>query len=139
MSTQSALKVKRIDHVTIIVKDLDATEAFYVGALGMELVPRPAFSFGGRWFQAGATQIHATIEHKEAGLAGWGDRGTIHPSRGHHYAFEVDDARLAAAEAEAAGITIAEGPKLRPDGFVQVYVRDPDDHLVELFSAPESS
>lgn len=138
MTTSSALKVHQIDHVTIVVKDLDATENFYVNQLGMDKVDRPDFSFAGRWFQSGTTQVHATITHEEAGLAGWGDRGTTQPSRGHHFAFQVDDARAAAEAAKVLGIEIADGPKLRPDGFVQLYVYDPDQHLVELFSVPEA-
>ena len=138
MSKHPALHVHRIDHVTIVVGDLDATEDFYCRCLGMQRVERPAFSFDGRWFQAGATQIHATISHPEAGEAGWGDRGVKQASRGHHFAFQVDDARAAAALAQELGIEIADGPKLRPDGFVQLYVYDPDRHVVELFSNPEA-
>src|SRR5688572_23821321 len=50
------LRVKSIDHATFVVKDLERSRRFYVDGLGMDEVPRPAFSFDGLWFQAGATQ-----------------------------------------------------------------------------------
>lgn len=138
IDVNQALHVKHMDHVTIVVSNLEATENFYCGCLGMDRVERPAFPFDGRWFQAGTTQVHATISHSEAGQAGWGDRGTTQASRGHHFAFQVEDARAAAEAARQLGIEIADGPKLRPDGYVQLYLYDPDRHVVELFSNPEA-
>ena len=130
-----SIKVKAIDHVTIIASDLEATRKFYVDGLGMEEVARPDFDFPGSWFQAGATQIHVTLESPEAGKAGWGDRGVKIASRGHHFAFEVDDAMAATETAKSLGFQIAREPKHRPDGAIQVYFYDPDGHVVELFSA----
>ena len=128
------IKVKTMDHVTIVIADIEATRKFYVDVLGMEQVERPSFSFPGIWFQAGATQVHATTTDEAAGRAGWGDQGAANISRGHHFAFEVDDAKAAAADLRAAGIEIVAGPKNRPDGPLQLYIKDPDGHLVELFS-----
>src|SRR5262249_50070306 len=54
----TGIRVKSIDHVTLVVKDLERSRRFYVDVLGMREVPRPAFSFTGLWFQAGKTQIH---------------------------------------------------------------------------------
>ena len=56
------IAVKSLDHATLVVKDLDRSRRFYVDVLGMREVPRPAFSFAGSWFQAGATQIHLILE-----------------------------------------------------------------------------
>lgn len=52
------IQVKSLDHVTLVVKDLELSRRFYVDGLGMREVPRPAFSFPGSWFQAGPTLIH---------------------------------------------------------------------------------
>lgn len=130
----SPIRVKQIDHVTIIVADLERTRQFYVDQMGMQEAERPGFSFPGVWFQSGSTQIHATLESPEAGKAGWGDQGVQLPSRGHHFAFEVDDALDATEQVKQLGIEIAAGPKRRPDGFIQLYILDPDRHVVELFS-----
>lgn len=128
------IKAKQIDHVTLVIADVQSTREFYVDLLGLEEVPRPAFDFPGLWFQAGNTQIHATVENLEAGKAGWADRGATQLSRGHHFAFEVDDANEAAKVLIENGVKILVGPKNRPDGPVQLYIHDPDGHLVELFS-----
>ena len=132
MSQQTAsLQVKSLDHVTLIVKDLDRSQQFYVDTLGMDLVGRPGFSFPGLWFQAGNTQIHLILEHEDSGAAGGGDYTS---SRNHHFAFQVDDANTVAERLSGLGIPIVSGPVNRPDGAIQVFVNDPDGHLVELCS-----
>jgi catechol 2,3-dioxygenase-like lactoylglutathione lyase family enzyme len=132
----ASIRVRQIDHVTFVVRDLEASRAFYEGVLGMECVPRPAFSFPGLWFQAGSTQIHLILEHPESGPAGvqrTGGGGTA-LSRTHHIAFEVDEAKPAIARLTELGIPIVSGPKFRPDGPTQFYVLDPDGNLIELFA-----
>ncbi len=134
MSVRSAVNVSSFDHVTIICADLAATRRFYVDVLGMIEVPRPAFKFPGLWFQLGNVQIHATQESPEAGRAGWADQGGKVVSRGHHFAFRVDDVSKALKMVEAHGVRIASALQQRPDGFRQVYLYDPDGHVVELVS-----
>ena len=128
------IRVRQIDHVTFVVRDLDASRAFYEGVLGMECVPRPGFSFPGLWFQSGKTQIHLILEHPESGPAGVERAGGLAISRTHHVAFEVDEAKPAIARLNELGIPIVSGPKFRPDGPTQFYVLDPDGNLIELFA-----
>ena len=135
MPKPAPIRVQSLDHVTIVVKDLVATRRFYVEALGMDEVARPNFSFAGQWFQAGATLIHTILEFEGSGPAGLGGGAN---SRGHHFAFLVEDAHEAGRRIEALGIPFVSPPKLRPDGAVQLFVRDPDGHLVELTSAADS-
>lgn len=128
------IHVRRIDHVTIVVRDLERSRRFYVEVLGMQPVPRPAFPFDGLWFQAGTTQVHLILEHPDSGPAGGVVPQPCKISRTRHFAFEVADALAARDRLVELGLTIADGPKQRPDGPTQVYVLDPDQHLVELFS-----
>lgn len=130
------IRVKTIDHVTIVASDLERSARFYTEVLGMAEVERPAFGFPGRWLQAGSTQVHLNLEGERAGPAGLPRRGGTSLSAGFHYAFEVDDCAAAMARVEELGVPIAEGPKTRPDGARQFYIHDPDGHLVELFSLP---
>lgn len=134
MPKQPGINVTSFDHVTIICADLEATRRFYVDLLGMTEVSRPAFGFPGLWFQTGNVQIHATQESAEAGRAGWGDRGGAVMSRGHHIAFAVADVSEALKTVEARGLRIASPLQQRPDGFRQLYLYDPDGHIVELVS-----
>ena len=136
MPNHMEMSVTSFDHVTIICADLAATRRFYADVLGMREVPRPAFTFPGMWFQIGHVQIHATQESAEAGKAGWDDRGGTIVSRGHHIAFRVDDVSAALEIARAHGIAVASELQQRPDGYRQVYLYDPDGHVVELVSGP---
>jgi catechol 2,3-dioxygenase-like lactoylglutathione lyase family enzyme len=127
------LAVQSLDHVTLVVKDLARTRRFYVDVLGMRQVPRPNFSFAGDWYQAGDTQIHIILEAEGSGPAGTGKEPH---SRSRHFAFLVDSAEAAHRQLLEQGIPIVSPPKMRPDGAVQVFVHDPDGHLVELCSPP---
>jgi catechol 2,3-dioxygenase-like lactoylglutathione lyase family enzyme/uncharacterized protein YunC (DUF1805 family) len=131
-----ALRVKSLDHATLVVKDLERSRRFYVDVLGMREVPRPAFSFAGLWFQAGATQIHLILE-----FAGSGPAGNLLPaerrsSRTQHIAFLVEDAAATLPLLKEMGVTVLSEPKPRPDGYLQVFVSDPDGHVIELCSPP---
>lgn len=134
-----SLDVKHIDHVTLVVKDLERSRQFYVDLLGMQDVERPNFGFPGLWFQAGSTQIHLIGEHAESGPAKIFVPDECQLSRTRHFAFEVDDADLAVKQLQERGVPIAAGPKKRPDGPTQLYILDPDGNLVELFSFPQDS
>lgn len=129
--SSAPIRVKSIDHVTIVVKDLAATRHFYVDVLGMEEVARPNFSFIGQWFQAGATLIHTILEFDGSGPAGMGGYSN---TRGHHFAFLVDDCAAAGRRIEELGVPFVSPPKQRPDGAIQLFVNDPDGYLVELCS-----
>ncbi len=131
-SVAATIRVKHIDHVTLIVRDVEVSRRFYVGLLGMSEVPRPNFDFAGAWFQAGATLIHLIEQHDRSGPAGYPDDVLVKSSRNHHFAFEVDDARAAARLLKDQGIVLVDDAKLRPDGAVQVFLTDPDGHVVEL-------
>lgn len=122
------------DHVTLVVAKVADSRRFYVDQLGFEEVPRPAFSFPGAWFKIGQTMIHVTESDELSGQAGWGDRAVERTSRGHHIAYRTSDFEQAVAAINHYGLEIASGPQIRPDGANQVYVYDPDRHLVEICS-----
>lgn len=132
MTSAPTIQVKHIDHITLVVKSVEASRQFYVELLGMSDVPRPNFDFAGAWFQAGATLIHLIEEHDRSGPAGFPDEVLLKSSRNHHFAFEVEDAKAAAETLKAMGIPLVDDAKTRPDGAVQVFLTDPDGHVVEL-------
>lgn len=137
MST-APITVQHIDHITLVVKSVAASREFYVGLLGMMEVPRPDFDFAGAWFQAGATLIHLIEEHDRSGPAGFPDEILIKSSRNHHFAFEVEDAYAAAETLKKRNIDLVDDAKQRPDGAVQVFLTDPDGHVVELCTSNPS-
>ena len=120
------------DHVTLIVTNVDASRKFYVELLGMSEVSRPEFDFPGAWFQIGNTMIHITLSDENSGLAGWGDREVKRPSRGHHLAYSTEDFDEALRLIQSNNVPVAAGPQTRPDGARQIYISDPDGHLIEI-------
>lgn len=133
-NTPPPINVRNFDHVTIVASDLAATEHFYVHVLGLTKTNRPAFAFPGHWYQIDGMLLHVILSNKDSGLPGPGDRHVKKASRGQHMAFNVDNFNLATQRLAQHGIPIVDGPKQRPDGASQIYVRDPDGHLIELCS-----
>jgi len=125
----------RLQHCGLVVADLDRSRRFYDQALGLEEVPRPpSFTFAGAWFRFGEDEIHLLAEADTTGRAGAPDPG---PSAAFglssHLAFEVDDLDSGCARLEANGVALIGGPMPRGDGVVQVFFRDPDGYVLELF------
>src|SRR5260370_10952679 len=105
MSTPSPapIGVKTIDHVTLVVNDLERSAAFYVDLLGMRRVERPTFGFPGLWFQAGNTQIHLILKHDKSSYAGLPDAPPeAAAGRVFHFAFEVSNFEIAVALLQSA-------------------------------------
>ena len=129
------IEVQSIDHLTLVVKDLEKSRRFYVDLLGMQQVARPDFNFEGSWFQAGDTLIHLILEHEQSGLAGISVEQK-RSTRAGHFAFRLGDATAAWEALQNSGIEldVIAMPKLRPDGAVQFFLADPDGYRVEITS-----
>lgn len=121
------MKILELNHVAIHVKDVEASCQFYGDVLQLTRLPRPAFTFPGAWFQLGTDQeLHIIGERTEP---------VIGDNRGNHFALRVDD--LDAWEQRLDKLGVSHLPrKTRPDGILQLFLRDPDGHVVELFSPP---
>ena len=98
---------------------------FYGETLGLPLLPRPAFNFPGAWYALGAQELHLIV-----------DTTNYDERRTSHFALLVTDAVAAHAELTRRGVTGMQGPGLRPDGVIQVYLRDPDGNQIEITSPP---
>ncbi|HEX4746357.1 MAG TPA: VOC family protein [Gaiellaceae bacterium] len=125
----------RLQHCGLIVADLDRSRRFYGDALGLEEVARPHnFVFEGAWFQVGEDQIHLLVEGETTGRAGTGDPGpSVATGLATHIALEVDDLEAAVARLDEHDVELAGGPMPRGDGYDQVFMFDPDGHVIELF------
>jgi lactoylglutathione lyase len=115
--------IRRLDHVALHVADVAASTAFYRSVLGLALLPRPEFPFPGAWLRLGLDQ--------ELHLIGGRELPPAEGSRGTHFALAVDDLAAAAAHLRANGVAFR-GPGRRPDGAGQIFLEDPDGHVVEL-------
>lgn len=131
--------ITRLQHIGVIVSDLDASKRFYGDALGLPEVPRPAaFRFGGAWYGIGDDSIHLILQADTTQTDGPPDPG---PGYFHgfstHYAFEVDDLDGLMARMESHGRPVEVGPLRRGDGARQVYYRDPDGHVLEFYETTD--
>ncbi|MBI1374913.1 MAG: glyoxalase [Phycisphaera sp.] len=117
------MKITQLNHVALHVADVQRSIDFYGGLLGLTQIHRPQFDFEGAWFDLG--------EDRSLHLIGGRDKPSNGHNRGTHTAFCVDDFDAAVALIESHGIR-HHGPNLRPDGARQLFVFDPDDHVIEL-------
>lgn len=120
--------LKGMHHISIAVDDLGKAQAFYGGVLGLPEISWPALPNPGKWFQAGACQLHLTArpeEERSRRLPGTGAGET-------HFAFAADDLDRVKQHLEGRGVQVKEGINARL-GMRQLFFRDPSDNLVEMF------
>ncbi len=110
--------------MAIHVRDVEASCRFYEEVLRLEPIPRPAFTFPGAWFRLGTIQeLHIIGDRSEP---------VYSHNRGNHFALRVDN--LDEWEKHLTDVNADfQKRKMRPDGAWQVFLRDPDGHVVELF------
>ena len=119
----------RINHCSIVANSLDESARFYEEMFGMKRIPTAKFPEPVLWLQAGTNQLHLFESDEVATLRS-------------HVSFDVDDFDALYARAKALGIldSRAFGSPLRvhPAGWVQLYLRDPADNLIEI-DGPDAS
>lgn len=120
-------KVTSINHVTLIVDNLEKAAAFYENELGLEVIPAFLFDYPTAFFKINDTQqLH---------LSEWEDKVSF---RGH-ICLVVDDFNAIFYRMKELGV-IDDTPwgKVRqlPEGAMQMFVRDPSGNLVEISSPP---
>ena len=117
------MRATRINHASIVANDLDESARFYEELFGMERIPTAKFPEPVLWLRAGTNQLHLFEADEVATLRA-------------HVSFDVDDFDALYARAKEMGIldSRAFGSPLRvhPAGWVQLYLRDPADNLLEV-------
>lgn len=109
-----------IHHVSLNIADTERSLKFYESLLGLNVLPRPDFGFGGAWLDAGGgRQIHL-IE------------AAAPPDLGQHVALEVADIDSAVAVLRAAGVETPDPAQIGETAGRQTFVNDPDGNRVEL-------
>ncbi len=121
------MKTIELNHVALHVKDVENSCRFYRDVLQLPSIPRPAFDFPGAWFRLG--------EQQELHLIGGRREPVFAANRGNHFALMVDD--IDAWELHFQTNNVDHLPRrTRPDGAQQIFLSDPDGHVIELCAPP---
>jgi catechol 2,3-dioxygenase-like lactoylglutathione lyase family enzyme len=133
------MKIRKLDHVSFLVQDVERSRRFYTQVLGLRELVRPGSvdNIGG-WF----TNDEHSFEVHIIGEAEAGRVAQMHPpyrrdevARGHgtHAAFELENVEATIQHLRALNVEIVGGPRPRGDGVQQVFICDPDGYVIELF------
>lgn len=122
------MRIDRLDHLVLTVADMDATVGFYVRVLGMEEV---TFGEGRRALAFGRSKINLHPAGREY------EPKAARPTPGSADLCLITETpiELVVAELSEHGVPIEEGPVTRTGAtgpILSVYLRDPDDNLIEI-------
>jgi catechol 2,3-dioxygenase-like lactoylglutathione lyase family enzyme len=109
-----------LDHVSVIITDVERSRRFYAGVLGLEEIPKPrTFDFVALWFDLGGGHtLHLLLKEEP---------DTASP---RHFCLRVRDSRAAREHLASCGVPIQEtGPIPGADRF---FVADPDGNRIEV-------
>lgn len=121
------LTILELNHVALHVKDVPASCRFYGDLLGFIALPRPAFDFPGAWFALGPRQ--------ELHLIGDRQQAISSHHQGNHFALKVASIAQTEDHLQSVGLAFMD-PKQRPDGMWQIFLTDPDGHVLEFTELP---
>lgn len=109
----------RIDHVSVIVTNVERSRRFYGELLGLKEIARPrTFDFVVVWYELGSQQLHLLLkEHAD----------TVSP---RHFALGVADVQQARSYFLALGIPVEETTLI--PGADRFFIRDPDLNRIEV-------
>ena len=122
----------QFNHLALPTSDPARAEKFYREVLHFQVVPRPSFSFDGRWLYRSEIGPMLHLIHDENHQPPSGPINTL----GHHFALRCSDIDGAKQQLIELGIEFVE--RVLPDyGYRQIFFRDPDGNLLELGEWPE--
>jgi glyoxylase I family protein len=135
-------EIQDLNHVNIVVQDLDKAKKFYCGILGMEDVPRHSdFTLTGAWLRKNSAEIHLiqadAATHAPGDLSfAIADTTDKELSSSRHFSLVIDNTEKLVAQLKNHKVLITYGPVERPGGLVQTYCYDVDGHLIEFSQLP---
>jgi len=128
------MRIERIDHLVLTVKDILASCDFYSRVLGMEVV---TFGEGRKALSFGAHKINLHQHGKEF------EPKAAHPTPGSADICLITNTPLAEVvnHLRACDVDLLEGPVPRTGAsgpIISIYFRDPDSNLIEVSSYTEA-
>ncbi len=124
------MKITRLQHALLPVKNLKEAKDFYKNVLGFKemkrLLVNPARE--GAWFRIGSTRLHLALWKEHAANS---KSGEPPDAWDNHIAFEVDDIEAWKKKLEESRIDYIQGV-MGGEKMAQIYFRDPSGNEVEL-------
>lgn len=119
----------RLDHIALLVRDLDETTDFLTRVLSIRQIANPMGGTEIRWFEIGSGQrLHVQA----------GDIGNTHVEKRTHFALSAPDLDAVLRHFETLGVAWSDmkgtpgAINVRPDGMRAVFVQDPNGYWFEI-------
>ena len=125
-----------LDHIALLVRDLDESVAFLTGVLGLTEGQNPMGGTSIRWIEIGDGRRF----HVQAG-----DTSRVHVEKQTHFALSADNFDGVLARFRRDGVAFADmqgtpgAINTRPDGMRAVFLRDPNGYWFEINDWAERS
>ena len=118
------LHVTHIDHVSVLITDVERSRRFYRDVLGLKEIAKPrTFDFVALWFDLGNQQLHLLRKDKP---------DTISP---RHFALRVADVKAARTYCKEQGLAVQETTLI--PGADRFFISDPDGNRIEVIQWEE--
>ena len=115
----SGLQVTQIDHVSVLITDVERSRRFYRDLLGLKEINKPrTFDFVVLWFDLGNQQLHLLLKDRP---------DTLSP---RHFALRVADAQAARGYFHGHGLATEETTPI--PGADRFFIYDPDGNRIEI-------
>jgi catechol 2,3-dioxygenase-like lactoylglutathione lyase family enzyme len=115
----AGLRVTQIDHVSVVITDVERSRRFYRDLLGLTEIHKPrTFEFVVLWFDLGNQHLHLLLKDRP---------DTLSP---RHFALRVADAAAARTYFHAHHIATQETTPI--PGADRFFIQDPDGNRIEI-------
>merc|ERR1711964_297064 len=126
------LGLRAVNHITLIISDVEKSREFYVGLLGLTELNRPPSSKNpGAWLDMGNVQLHL-VQGAHAHIEAAHSTNPDHMM--NHIAFETGNFDRSKSRLEALGREFKYVKVVKAAGMVmrQIFLPDPDGHFIEI-------
>jgi catechol 2,3-dioxygenase-like lactoylglutathione lyase family enzyme len=115
----SGIQVTQLDHVSVLITDVERSRRFYRDVLGLKEIAKPrTFDFVVVWFDLGNQHIHLLLK----------DRPDVQSPR--HFALRVADVKAARTYFREHGVRTEETTPI--PGADRFFIYDPDGNRIEI-------
>jgi catechol 2,3-dioxygenase-like lactoylglutathione lyase family enzyme len=115
----AGLEIRCIDHCSVLITDVERSQAFYTGILGLREIARPkTFDFIVVWYELPGQQLHLLLKPQP---------DTRSP---RHFALRVADTKAAREHFRRHGVAIEETVPI--PGADRFFIADPDGNRIEV-------